>query len=126
MATISDAVKEAMLERLDPVKTPVDIGLAQVILLKRNAAGTDDEIYETDGIYGGPKTIVWITTITDTLEQDAELTFNVEDGVHIEGYQFNFRAGETYSNGGLNDTDTYVFDEDGTFTIANINITVGW
>ncbi len=122
---ITNEMKQRMLERLDMTKTTVDVGLASVTLMKRNAAGTDDIAYNADGTYGGVEAITWKATVTDTLEQDAAITFNVEKGVYIEGYRLNFDSYTDITTGALVDTDTYIFDEDGTFTITNINITVG-
>ena len=123
---VTNELKERMLERLDPTKTTVDIGLAQVFLLKRNSAGDDTEKYNADGIYGGGKTIAWESIITSgILKQDGSVHFYVEQGVHIEGYELIFRVGEVYNRGGLIDTETFYFEEDGTFTISNIQITVG-
>lgn len=122
---ITNEMKKRMLERLDPTKATVGVGLVSVILLKRNAAGTDNEVYEADGIYGGVESIYWKSTVTDTLEQDTAITFNVKKGVYIEGYQLVFDDSvEFVGSGGSIDTNTYIFDEDGTFTITNINITL--
>jgi hypothetical protein len=123
---ITNEMKQRMLERLDTTKVTIGVGLISVILLKRNAAGTDDEQYIAGGGYGGVEAIAWNATVTDTLEQDTAITFNVEQGVYIEGYEILFD--DSVNNdiiGALVDTDTYIFDEDGTFTITNINITVG-
>ncbi|MDA3806742.1 MAG: hypothetical protein PF440_02420 [Thiomicrorhabdus sp.] len=123
---ITNEMKQRMLERLDTTKVTIGVGLISVILLKRNAAGIDDEQYIAGGGYGGVEAIAWNATVTDTLEQDTAITFNVEQGVYIEGYEILFD--DSVNNdiiGALVDTDTYIFDEDGTFTITNINITVG-
>ena len=132
ITNLTDDLKEAMLGRLDPTRTIVDTGLIKVILLKRNAAGTDDEEYTASGIYGGFEDITWLSNgdtgyEEGTLKQDTSLVFNVEDGTYIEGYRIYYTDdGDTTSAVGIyQDTSTYIFDEDGTFTISNIEITLG-
>lgn len=122
---ITNEMKKRMLERLDPTKPTLNVGIVSIILLKRNSAGTDVEIYTENGIYGGTKSISWKSTVTDTLEQDTAITFNVEQGVYIEGYQLVFDDNASFvGDGGIIDTDTYIFDENGTFTLSNIKITL--
>ena len=123
---IENEAKKRLLERLDPTKEALNVGFVSVILLKRNAAGTGDEPYSADGSYGGTKSITWNSTVTDTLEQSDSVIFDVEQGIRITGYQIVFDDNVSILEAGAEVvTNEYIFDEDGTFTISDIAITVG-
>jgi hypothetical protein len=118
---ISNGLKVEMLNRLDPTKTEVGVGLTKVILIKRTPTGEED--YVADGIYGGYENISWaIDGETYDLVQDGELDFNIEQGVRIVGYKIIFDNGTTESLGAYRDLNEYIYDEDGLFTLDNITI----
>jgi len=125
ITNLTDDLKEAMLGRLDPTRTIVDTGLEKVILLDR-----DELEYDPGGIYGGFKDITWLSSgdtgyEEGTLKQDADLIFDVEANIRISGYKIYHNDGTTSTVGITQLTSEYVFDEDGTFTISNIEITLG-
>jgi len=125
ITNLSNTLKERMLSRLDPTKTTVNVGLVGIILLKRNSAGTDAEEYVASGSYGGYKSMDWNSTISNgVLAQTGQLVFEIESGVFIEGYRIVFDNSVDQVPGIDVDTDTYVYDADGTFTINNVEITL--
>lgn len=125
LTNMTNEAKERMLARLDPTKATVNVGLVGIILLKRNAAGTDAEEYSASGSYGGYKSMSWDSTITDgNLVQSGQLVFEVEQGVFIEGYRIVFDNSVTQVPGIDKDTDTYIYDEDGTFTLNNVTLSL--
>jgi len=122
---ITNVAKQRMLKQLDVNNSDNGQGINAVILLRRSDDGESEVQYTTDGQYGGIKTISWDSTIVDTLEQDGNVTFDVEQGKRIVGYILIYDDGTTTTYNTVVLTNEYVFIEDGTFTITNVKITFG-
>jgi len=123
---ITNVAKQRMLKQLDVNNSDNGQGINAVILLRRSDDGESEVQYTTDGQYGGIQTISWDSTIVDTLEQDGNVTFDVEQGKRIVGYILIYDDGTTTTYNTVVLTNEYVFIEDGTFTITNVKITFGW